>query len=120
MTANPYHKPAIAIWIEYYRSRTGETYLMDGKQAASMKHLLKKIDAKVRERGLEVNEYTILNSLKGFLYSIQDKWILDNLDISLVNSKFNSLYVAAIKTSPLGANRLNDLIEQRFGSSSAG
>lgn len=113
---NPYHKPAVEIWFQYYKSRTGENYLMDGKQAASLKQLLKKIEAKVIERGMEVNEYNIINSLKGFLITIQDKWILDNLDISLVNSKFNSLYVNAIKNSPIGAERVNDLIKARYGS----
>lgn len=118
MTHNPYHKQAVLIWFEYYKSRTGETYLMDGKQAASMKQLLKKIEAKVSDRGMEVNEYNILNSLKGFLVTIQDKWILENLDISMVNAKFNVIYAAAIKNNPL-STRLDDLIKERYGAKGA-
>jgi hypothetical protein len=68
---------------------------MDGQQGKHLKLLIKKIEAKVKEVGMEVNEETMQNSFKGFLGLITDKWILENLDISIVNSKFNVLYSKA-------------------------
>lgn len=68
---------------------------MDGQQGKHLKQLIKKVEFKIKEMGMEVNEDTMTNSFKGFLGLIQDKWILDNLDISIVNSKFNVLYSKA-------------------------
>lgn len=91
------HKTAVEIWFTFYKFHTGETYVMDGQQGRHLKQLLKKIEAKVKERGLEVNETNVINSLKGFLNTVKDKWILEHLDISLINSKFNNLYVSAVR-----------------------
>lgn len=91
---------------------------MDGQQGRHLKQLLKKIEAKVKEKGMEPTEDNILNSLKGFLNSIKDPWILDHLEISLINSKFNVLYSNAIKHSPFqNAQRISNIVEERFGSS---
>lgn len=118
MTTNPYHKQAVAIWFVFYKFHTGQTYLMDGVQGRHMKLLLKKIEAKVTERGMETSEDNILNSLKGFLNLVKDPWVIENLDISIVNSKFNVLYKNASKNS-LGASRLDDLIKERYGAKGA-
>jgi hypothetical protein len=69
---------------------------MDGSQGRHLKQLIKKVELKVIDVGMEASEENVLNSLKGFLYSITDQWIIDHLDISIVNSKFNQLYVRSI------------------------
>jgi hypothetical protein len=61
-----------------------------------LKQLIKKVELKVIDVGMDASEENVLNSLKGFLYSITDQWIIDHLDISIVNSKFNQLYVRSI------------------------
>jgi hypothetical protein len=107
------HKESIAIWFKFYKHHTGEVYIMDGKQGMNMKQLLKKVSQKVVSRGMEASEENILNSLKGFLTSITDRWVLEHLEISLVNSQFNQLYSHAIRNSPLGIkNAVDSLIEQ--------
>lgn len=98
-------KQAIEIWFTFYKFHTGETYIFSGKDGLHLKQLLKKIELKVKERGLEPTEENILNSLKGFLNTVKDPWILDHLEVALINSKFNSLYVTAIKNSPIGIER---------------
>lgn len=82
-----------------------------------MKQLIKKIEAKVKEKGMEVNETTMQNSFRGFLALIKDQWILDNLDISIVNSKFNVLYSKAVKSNPFTQG---DRIDQILDSQGAG
>ncbi len=105
------YKILLSIWFNYYKSKTGSNYIIDGKQGMHLKQLIKKIEVKVKERGLEVNEETLTASFHGFLNSITDTWILDNLDISLVNSKFNGLFAKAIKQNPFTAEkRMDDLI----------
>lgn len=114
------YKQAIEIWYTFYKFHTKETYTMDGQQGKHLKQLLKKIESKVKEKGMEPTEENILNSLKGFLSMVKDTWILEHLEISLINSKFNSLYVGAIKNSPFqNAQRIDDIVESRFGSKKA-
>lgn len=115
------YKMAIDIWIIFYRHHTGENYLFNGKECTHLKQLLKKIEAKVKERGLEPTEENILNSLKGFLNTVKDPWILEHLEVSLINSKFNSLYVSAIKNSPIGVERAIDkIIRERYPKGASG
>lgn len=107
-------KHAIETWFTFYRHHTGETYVFSGKDAMHLKQLLKKINVKIAEKGMIVSEENTLNSLKGFLNSIKDRWILEHLEISIVNSKFNSLYVAAVRTNPFTVtDRISDIVEKR-------
>lgn len=107
-------KHAIETWFNFYRHHTGETYVFTPKDGANLKQLLKKINIKIAEKGMVVNEENTLNSLKGFLNSIKDRWILEHLEISIVNSKFNSLYVAAVRTNPFTVtDRISDIVEKR-------
>lgn len=110
------HKLFVTIWFDYYKAKTGQVYCMDGQQGKHLKLLIKKIESKVIERGMEVNDETMSNSFKGFLGMIQDKWILENLDISIINSKFNVLYSKAVRTNPFTAG---DRIEQILNSQRA-
>lgn len=107
-------KPYIETWFTFYKHHTGETYIFSGKDGFHLKQLLKKINVKIQERGMEVNEENTLNSLKGFLNSVKDPWILQHLEISLINSKFNSLYVAAVRTNPFtSADRISEIVRKR-------
>lgn len=115
------HKQAVAIWFIFYQHHTGQKYLFDGKSGSNLKQLIKKIQAKVIEIGMEDNEENVLHSFKMFLNSIADPWILDNLEVSIVNSKFNILYAKAIRNSPLGIkNAVDSLIEQREANRQSG
>lgn len=114
------HKQAIEIWFTFYKFHTKEKYIFDGKDGRHLKQLLKKIESKVKDKGMEPTEENILNSLKGFLNLVKDPWILEHLEIAIVNSKFNSLYVGAIKNNPLSvAARIDDLLESRLHSKGA-
>lgn len=108
------YKSSISIWFAFYEHHTHTKYVFDGKDGRHLKQLLKKIEMKVKEKGMEPNEENILNSLKGFLNSIKDQWILDHLDIAIVNSKFNILYVAAVRSNPFTvSDRISDIVERR-------
>lgn len=109
-------KSAVETWFVFYHHHTKETYIFSGKDGFHLKQLLKKIELKVKEKGMEPTEDNILNSLKGFLNSIKDPWILDHLEISLINSKFNIIYATAIRDSPFqAAQRINNIVEDRYG-----
>lgn len=108
------YKPAVELWYEFYRQRTGEEYVFDGKSGFHLKQLLKKVETKVKQKGMEPSLENITNSLRGLLHSIKDQWILEHLEISIINSKFNSIYVAVVRTNPFTvASRIDDLVELR-------
>lgn len=88
--------------------------MFDGKDGMHLKQLIKKIETKVKQKNIEPTDDNIINSLKGFLNSLKDQWILDHLEISIVNSKFNILYAKAVRTNPFTAtDRINDIVERR-------
>jgi hypothetical protein len=109
-------RDATAIWFDYYLACTGERYMFDGKDGKHLKLLLNKIKLKVIEKGMEPTEENILNSFRGFLTAITDKWIFDNLEIAIVNSKFNSLYVKAKQSSPFTrAHGISEIVRAKHG-----
>lgn len=111
---NPAFKPALSLWFKYYKDRTGENYVMDAKSGNHLKQLLKKIESKMREKGLEPTSDQVVNSLAVLLVSIKDKWILDNLEIAIVNGKFNAIIAQAKRNSPvMSASRIDDIVAER-------
>ena len=88
-------KAALTLFDEYYIKQTKEPYIFDGKAIKSMSLLLGKIIQKHKLKDLETDDTSILASLKQFLRVINDKWILENLSVAIINSKFNELYVKA-------------------------
>jgi len=108
------YKTAVEIWFTFYKHHTGEQYVFDGKDGMHLKQLIKKITTKVEQKGMEANDVNITNSLKGFLNSLKDQWILDHLELSIVNSKFNILYAKAVRSNPFtAADRISDIVERR-------
>jgi hypothetical protein len=109
------YKQAITVWFDYYQTTTGHEYVFDGKDGKHLKLLLKKIETKVKQRQLDPTEENVLNSLKGFLSSLKDQWILENLEIALVNSKFNSLYAKAIRNNPFTkGQQINEIVNAKY------
>lgn len=111
-------KEYIKIWFDFYRLKTGQEYVFDGMQGKHLKQLISKIKTKVTQKGIEPTDENVMNSFRGFLSHLNDSWILDHLEISLVNSKFNVIYAKAIKSNPFtSASRIDDIIEHKFGNS---
>lgn len=109
-------REATAAWFDFYTMHTGERYVFDGKDGKHLKLLLKKIEIKVKEKGLEPSEENVINSLKGFLSSLKDQWILENLEIAIVNSKFNSLYAKAVRNSPFNkGQQIDEIVRSKYG-----
>jgi len=110
----------VKVWFDFYRLKTGQEYVFDGMQGKHLKQLVAKIKAKVIQKGIDPTDENILNSFKGFLSHMTDQWILEHLEISIINSKFNVIYAKAVKSSPfLSASRIDDIIEHKFGDSRA-
>ena len=115
------HKESIDIWLKFYRDKTGQNYILDGKQCSHLKQLVKKISVKTTEHSIAPSDENILNSFRAFLYSIKNQWIIDNLDISIVNSKFNVIYNEAINKSFINrGQQIDDIIAGRHSKGANG
>lgn len=110
------YKSFIDVWFKFYKYKTGETYVFDGKDGRHIKQLIKKIQVKVSEKGIPETDENVINSFRGFLASLNDQWILDNLEVSIINSKFNIIYAKAIRNSPF-SKRIDDLIDREISNS---
>lgn len=110
------HQSIIEVWFKFYRYKTGEEYVFDGKDGRHIKQLITKIKVKVKEKGIEETDDNIINSFRGFLASLTDPWILDNLEVSIINSKFNIIYAKAVRSSPF-SKRIDDLIDREISNS---
>lgn len=110
------YREAVGAWFDFYFLHTGEKYMFGSKDGKHLKLLLKKIETKVKEKNLEPTEENILNSFKGFLSSLKDQWILDNLEIAIVNSKFNPLYAKAIRSNPFNkGQQIDEIVRNKYG-----
>lgn len=113
---NTHWKPCIEVWMNFYKTRTGQSYAFSPIDASHMKGLLKKVSQKVVERGMELTDDNLINSLNGFLHSITERWILEHLELKNVNSNFNSLYVKAVANNPFqSAKSFYDRVQAKHG-----
>jgi hypothetical protein len=114
---NTHWKPCIEVWMNFYQTRTGQNYCFMPIDARCMKELLKKVSQKINERGLEISDDNLINSLNGFLHSITDKWMLEHLELKNVNSNFNTLYVKAVNNNPFTRSAgIDAAVNAKYGS----
>lgn len=74
------------IFEEHYLTTKNIKYYYTGKDAGNLKQIINKIkNASAKESPADED---IINGFKYILNNIQDTWILDNLDLSILNSKF--------------------------------
>jgi hypothetical protein len=113
------YKVAVDIWFQFYRAKTGQEYVFSGIDGKHIKQILTKVKTKVVQKGLEPTDENILNSFRGLLMSINDKWMLENLEIKNVNCNFNSTYAKAVRNNPFTkSQQYTDFAERKFGAGS--
>lgn len=82
------------IFEDFYFKATNENYYWTGKDAAKVKPLSNKILFKIKEKSSAKKENYDEDIVKGFkhlLSIIRDNWILSNLSMSIIDSKFNEI-----------------------------
>jgi len=82
------------IFLDFYKLKTGEDYYWTAKDAGKVKSLVSKLKFKIKEKSSAEKEATDTEATKGFthlLNMIADNWILSNLSMSIIDSKFNEI-----------------------------
>lgn len=80
-------------FLSYYLKQKGEEYYWAVKDAANLIKLLSKVEFKVKEKnGVNYTNEEIYLGFCAILTNIKDNWILDNLSIPTINSRFNEIF----------------------------
>lgn len=77
------------IFESHYFKLKKTAYYYDGKSAGALKQLINKIRSICAAD--KKTDQDVINGFKYILNSLNDEWVKDNLDIPLINSKFNSI-----------------------------
>ena len=100
--AKPKKEPTLVtkaknIFEPYFEKKTGEKYYWKAADGAQMKRLLSQLRFSRQNKGLSVEDEDLLSTLQIFLDKITDNWILSNLSVSNISSKYNELVSQARK-----------------------
>lgn len=83
------------IWLEFYQSKTHLTYNFSAKDAGCLATLIKKITFTIENSGGGATQENITTSFQTLLDKLP-AWYRDKLELSLINSQYNSI-IAQIK-----------------------
>lgn len=98
----------------FYKEKKGEEYYWTAKDATKVKPLLKKLEFKIKkkhgdDRNLTDQDY--VEAFNYFLSKISDNWILENLSMAIIDSKFNEIITANGKQSNNSRPQPDEIIE---------
>lgn len=85
------------IFEAYFEKKTGEKYYWKAVDGAQMKRLLNQLKFSRENRGLTISDKDLIDALQVFLDKITDNWMLANLSVPNISSKYNELVAQARK-----------------------
>ena len=85
------------IFEAYFEKKTGEKYYWKAADGAQMKRLLNQLKFSREHRGLTISDKDLIDALQVFLDKITDNWMLANLSVPNISSKYNELVAQARK-----------------------
>ena len=86
------HNSLKTAFLDYYKKTFQNEYYWEVKDSVATKRIIKKIAYKVKAKTqAEATNEEILRSFQIVIESISDDWILANISVNLIDSKFNQL-----------------------------
>jgi len=107
-------------FLNCYQSKTGSDFYWTPKDAVALISLLDKIKAKVREKFPKLEKDTpefgekLTSGFQLILTNINDKWILNNYTLPIINTKFNEIY-SQITAKTHESNNIADIVNFAVG-----
>ena len=102
------------IFEPYFEKKTGEKYYWKAADGAQMKRLLSQLKFSRQNKGLSVEDEDLLTTLQIFLDKITDNWMLSNLSVSNISSKYNELVAQARKNKSAIGIILRDNTDEKY------
>lgn len=93
--ANSLNATARKVFEEHFRNTFGEEYYWTAKDAGNMSQLLRKLTFSREQKQMPVDDDSVLYALQVFLLSVKDNWLLENLSVANLNSKYNEIVAQA-------------------------
>lgn len=82
------------LFLDFYLNKKGDNYLWDVIDGTNLPKLIAKIKNKILEKSGTENcaDSEIEKGFDLILKNINDEWVIDNLSLAIVNSKFNTIF----------------------------
>ena len=119
-----FHSEFKKVFLDFYLDKTKSEYYWQAIDGAKVKSLTTKLLFKIKEKNpaikKESEEGEILKAFKYLLANITDTWILSNLSMSIVDSKFNEIINKILNPSSNGNSKqqsainANEQLRQKF------
>jgi len=79
-------------FIDFYYEKNKIDYYWSAKEATNLNSLIKKLKFSIEKKeDVAPTNDQVLNGFKYILKNINDKWVLKNLSIAIINSKYNEI-----------------------------
>lgn len=89
------HSELKKMFLDFYLNKTTSEYYWEAKDGKALNSIIAKLLFKIKEKNpalkKESEEIEIKNGFRHFLAGIKDKWILENLSMTILSSKFNEI-----------------------------
>lgn len=98
---DPYFAPLKETFMNFYSLMFNSEYYWEAKDSVAIKAISKKLRKAAADKGLEDSPENIATNFGILLNNITDKWILDHMAPTLINSKYNEI-ISTIKQKKHG------------------
>ena len=88
---DPYFAPLKETFMNFYSLMFQSEYYWEAKDSVAIKAISKKLQKAAKDKGLEDTPENIATNFGILLNNITDKWIIDRLSPTLINSKYNEI-----------------------------
>lgn len=90
------HQELFSVWNNFYTYRKGCKYRWSIRDERHLKNIRVAIEDQIinvcKASDVQQKDDLILSTFRAFLGNIKDSWILSNLELRLIDTKFNSLW----------------------------
>jgi len=95
-----FYKKFVSVWFEFYKKQFSVKPTYGALEGNKIKSILKKLKLKCEEFQMDWNLESAGESFKQFLeVAITDKWLKENFQLAILDSKFDSIIVKALKNN---------------------
>ena len=98
---DPYFAPLKECFMNFYSLMFNSEYYWEAKDSVAIKQISKKLQKAAKDKNLEDTPENIATNFGILLNNITDKWILDHMAPTLINSKYNEI-ISTIKQKKHG------------------
>lgn len=91
---------ARSLFKEYFKKTFFNDYYWTAKDAGNMSDLINKLKYLRKQKGMSLDDESVLYALGVFLSSIKDGWVFEHFSVANINSQFNEIVANAQQKKP--------------------